>query len=354
MLEGLSDYDRAGFGEMGGGVKDIAHGDFAKGAHRIISGAGSAAAPVVLPFAAAGAPAATATALATGTAGQYAGKFGAKALGATDDQADLAGDVTGLAAGFGGSKIPAGKLARSVGAIAKPGVVLAEDLPVVGSVVKGAKATKSVAGDLSKIWEKPGVYPGAPLPEAPDPAMLQARGLFEGTSSPSDPAAGLGTIKQPAAAAPGQAGSIAEAMKATPSADVAPGFKRGSLQQLLDNSVGAKKLEPNVPLRQQFDRVTPTSSPAPAKASAATPGMPEGHAPLESSALRSYKYDPAAHEFEAWPTSGDTAYRYGDVRPEAAQAFENAPSKGKAFQQIKSSGTLVAKRINGKWVPVKR
>ena len=48
------------------------------------------------------------------------------------------------------------------------------------------------------------------------------------------------------------------------------------------------------------------------------------------------------------PKSG-TAVRLGDVSPEDAQAFSEAKSQGKAWQQIKNN-VLVAKRINGKWV----
>ena len=218
-----------------------------------------------------------------------------------------------------------------------------------GMLGRVVKALPEAPEAITEFGRPKLVDPGAPLPEAPDPALLQARSLFEGSSSPPDPAAGLETIP----VRPGQAGSIAESMKSAPSAEVAPGFQRGSLQSLLDKSLGAKKLEPNVPLRQQMDRVTPSSSAAP-KAPAAAPDLPEGHAPVQSSALKSYKYDPQAQEFHArYSSGGDTTHVFGDVSPEEAQAFAEAKSKGSAMQTIKNGHALVAKIINGKRVAVK-
>lgn len=255
----------------------------------------------------------------------------------------LAGMLAPKAAALAES-VPAGKIARSMGAIAKPGAVLAEDLPVVGSVIKGVKATKNVAGDLGDIWAKKPVNAGGPLPEAPDPALLQARSLFEGSTSPPDPAAGLGTIKQP-----GQAGTIAASMQKPAAAEVAPGFQRGSLQTLLDRSLGAKQLDPKVPLRNQMDVATPAARPA---SSSAT--VPEGHIPVQSTALKSYKYDAGAGEFHAkYGGADNTVHVFGDVTPDEAQAFDGAPSKGQAMQQIKNNHPLVAKIINGKRVAVK-
>lgn len=349
--------------------------------------------------------------------GSAGGKTLAKAAGAGDFGQEVAGDVGGLA----GGTLSAGagsdsRISRSAAAIAKPGMTAVEDLPVVGSVIKGVKAAKNVSGDLADIWAKKPVYPGAsepatppremlqagalakavqsptdpaaglakipaadpalskarslfegssspsdpaaalqtvksgtvagamkdpgaPLPATPDPALLKARTLFEGTTSPQDPAVGLGTIKQSAA------GSIVDSMKAQPSADVAPGFQRGSLQGLLDKSLGARQLDPKVPLRQQLD-VKPAST------SGSSSGIPEGHTPAESSALKSYKYDSGAQEFHIRGNGGDPTYVYGDVSPDDAQAFTDAPSKGQAWGAMKRN-PLVAKIIGGKRVAVK-
>lgn len=109
----------------------------------------------------------------------------------------------------------------------------------------------------------------------------------------------------------------------------------------VESALGGKPLAPNVPLRQQMPA---TQAPI--------GNLPEGHTPVNSSAVRSYKYDPVAQEFHAQATSGDTTYVFGDVSPEEAQAFEQNESKGKAWQAIRAN-PLVAKIMNGKRVAVK-
>lgn len=101
--ENIGEYVPATVGEMAGGAKDIAQGNIARGGHRIIGGGVNLLAPTA-PFAAAAAPVATGLALLTGAAGQYAGKKTAQKFGASEDQSDLVGDLTGLAAGYGGAK----------------------------------------------------------------------------------------------------------------------------------------------------------------------------------------------------------------------------------------------------------
>lgn len=118
---------------------------------------------------------------------------------------------------------------------------------------------------------------------------------------------------------------------------------KADLQKQLENSLGASPpLSPNVPLRQQM------SAPGPAEKAP----IPAGHAAVDSSALRSYQYDPGANEFHAFGKSGDTVYVYGDVSPEDAQGFQRAPSKGQAWQVIQQNHPLVAKIINGKRIPI--
>lgn len=230
-------------------------------------------------------------------------------------------------------KVPAGRIASTIGKVGK-GVL--EDLPVARQVGKVAKYWKETAPSAAEP-----VNPGAPLPEAPTDELRQAAALFNGSSSPADPAAGLGTIKQ-SNVQPGQAGQLAESMQKP--AEVAPGFQRGSLQELLDQSLGAKKLEPNVPLRNQMD-VKPSAS-----ADASSSGIPAGHTAVDSTAMKSYKYDPAAREFEIH-ANGNT-YTYGDVDPQDAKAFQASPSKGQAWAQIKRNPLVrkngVPVRVSGK------
>lgn len=101
---------------------------------------------------------------------------------------------------------------------------------------------------------------------------------------------------------------------------------------LLNESVGAKPLNPKVPLRNQLDNVTPVQ-------------------PKESSVVKSHTYDPNAQEMTVHTHNGG-GYIHGDVTPEQAQAFESAESKGKAWNQLKNNSTLVAKIVNGKRVPI--
>ncbi len=110
----------------------------------------------------------------------------------------------------------------------------------------------------------------------------------------------------------------------------------------LEQGLGAKKLESTVPLREQMKPAEP----------AAESDLPEGHTPVESSALRSVRYDQGAREFHAMPKGGTTVYVYGDVSPEEADAFSKAESKGKAWQEIRRN-PLVAKIVNGKRIATK-
>jgi hypothetical protein len=226
--------------------------------------------------------------------------------------------------------------------------------------VKSGQLTEAFKDPGAPLPEDPGTFPGAPNPETPDPQLLKARALFNGSSSPPDPAAGLGTIKQ--SAAPGQAGQLAESMQKPTPAEVAPGFQRGSLKDLLykgvapeaaSKSAWAKNVtnNPSTPLRQQMPTTAPPSATPPSGAISGAADL-EGHTPVQSSWIRSYKYDPAAREFEMAPKSG-TPVRLGDVSPEQAQGFADAKSQGRAWQQIKNN-PLVAKLVNGKWVTTPR
>jgi len=105
LTEGLAEWDKASFGEMGGGARELMHGNVARGTHRLIRGVGNLMTPA-LPFVATAAPAATARTLLGGTAGGYLGRIGAEMMGASPDVTDLAGDVGGIIGGYGGGKLP--------------------------------------------------------------------------------------------------------------------------------------------------------------------------------------------------------------------------------------------------------
>lgn len=113
LAEGLGEWIQAGPGQTVAGYRDLAAGNTVRGQRKLIAGAGSTLIPT-LPFLAAAAPVATAATMATGAAGQYAGEKAASALGANPEQAGLAGDITSLAAGYAGAKLPS--FLRGVGA----------------------------------------------------------------------------------------------------------------------------------------------------------------------------------------------------------------------------------------------
>jgi hypothetical protein len=101
-------------------------------------------------------------------------------------------------------------------------------------------------------------------------------------------------------------------------------------------------LRPGVSLKNQIKAAVQETAP-----------LPEGFTPVESSALRGYKYDPAAREFE-YITKDNTHYVRGDVDPEAAAQFEKTAketgSHGKAWDELRKNprgGVGQFKVING-------
>jgi len=235
-------------------------------------------------------------------------------------------------------KVPGGRILRTAGKVAKG---VAEDIPVVRQ-----------AGKLSQYWKETAPEPAAPsFPGAPEPAtppqeLTQASALYRGSSSPPDPAAGLGTIPVRGSIAGQMVDSVAKPQTSTP-------MQRGSLSQMMNQlqdqvGKGLGASPPPNPTKPIYQRGGLSS------AMEGASDVPQGHTAVQSSALKSYKYDPEANEFHAkYGSGGDTVHVFGDVSPDEAQAFEQAQSKGQAMQQIKSGHPLVAKIINGKRQPVK-
>jgi hypothetical protein len=93
-------------------LEDIKQGNYAKGAHGLI-GAGMEFLRPTLPATIAAAPMTSAIGFAGGAAGSKIGQVGAAALGATAEQAAVAGDIAGIAAGAG-----VGKAANVLGSAA--------------------------------------------------------------------------------------------------------------------------------------------------------------------------------------------------------------------------------------------
>ncbi len=151
------------------GINDFIGGDYAKGAHEAISGAGITAAPMVAPAAVAGAIAAPVTAgltLAGGLAGGKLASMAADAAGATPDQSALAGDVGMVAGGAGGSKLPA-LASRGVAKGALNATAAALDNPVAGAISPRARNLGELAGKLADA-----IKAKEPASSSPDAAHL--------------------------------------------------------------------------------------------------------------------------------------------------------------------------------------
>lgn len=106
----------------------------------------------------------------------------------------------------------------------------------------------------------------------------------------------------------------------------------------LNKALGGKPLTPNVPLKNQ-NRITSDIS-------------AQGSKPTTSSAIMSYKYNPAKQEMQVTTKAG-AQYIHGDVSPEQAETFENASSKGKAWGELKKNSTYVGKIVNGQRINAK-
>ena len=100
-IPGMSPASMVGRGlvQAGQGAQEVGKGQYARGASDMIRGAGQYAAPFTLPTALATAPVTTAAGLAGGAIGSGVGQAAAGAMGATPDQASLAGDLSGIAGG---------------------------------------------------------------------------------------------------------------------------------------------------------------------------------------------------------------------------------------------------------------
>jgi hypothetical protein len=272
-----------------------------------------------------------------------------------------------------------GRGAKAALPLVKSGAKVGVTYAAADAVIKGAKKLPVVGDYVSKM---PGIDnipflvsmlshggkapaepagPGAPLPETPSPELMQSRGLAEpGAAPPPEPSAGLGRLpfipkptKLPAGFEPapepyrspiGTADNPASSLSPSrPQLPFLPKPNVGDIGNRVESALGGRPLAPNVPLRQQMPA---TQAPA--------ANLPEGHTPINSSAVRSYKYDPEAQEFHAQYKSGDNVQHvFGDVSPEDAQAFEQTPSPGKAMAVIQQNHPLVAKIMNGKRVAVR-
>ncbi len=204
---------------------------------------------------------------------------------------------------------------RGVGKIA---TVASESLDpdLVGLVspraANGIRYAAKVGRVASKLGKEPAVAPISEPAPAPIPREVeQARGLATGAQPIRDPAAALERIP---------VRNETPAPIARPSKTIPRNVITKRLDAGLSEGLGA--------------------------------GVPEGHTPVESTAVKSFKYDPEAHELHVQTKSGVT-YVQGEVSQAQADAFANAESKGRAWKAIRDNNPPVAKIIGGKRIAVK-
>jgi hypothetical protein len=275
--------------------------------------------------------------------GDVGGVAGHTVVPAAAAASPLAAEGMSRAAGSVSAKVsPVTKAA--VGAAPDAVAAAVKKLPV--SVIRNVPWIGDVLNDMYKAGAeayrnaKPPADKGAPLPETPPTEVLQASSLARGPQPVVDPAQGLGKI--PARYTPPASESAAKSVA------IPPKIKPSVVEQQLEESLGGQKLVPGVPLRNQ----------AAAQAAEAASKLPAGFKPVESAAIKGYKYDPDKLEFESI-TQGGQHYIHGDVTPEQVEKFEASDSKGKAWSELRNAPgvTPVAKVINGKrisTIPVRR
>jgi len=365
--------------------------DPVKGINETLRGVAQTAAPIV----GATIPAAIPSAVAYGGLGKGTEKV-ASALGADPDTAELAGNVTafaapgaiprtgrllerykepiGKAAGYGTALYETARTKNPLWLLSGAGTRLAtETTGRLGRGMQSAQFDLGIPGTPAAeptfpgapYPEHPGTFPGAPLPATPAPEQLNpslvsparslpgqvgAERIYPQRATPAEPIpprTGLqltGDVGHPTASwnvDQLRAPLTTERAMAARTAET-PATSPRELQNQLETSLGATKpqIKPGVPIRQQATAPQTEAS-----------ALPEGHEPVKSSALKSWKYDPQTREFESVTKSGQH-YIHGDVSPEEAAAFEKAESKGRAWQAIRNN-PLVAKVVNGERVPVK-
>jgi KTSC domain len=176
----------------------------------------------------------------------------------------------------------------------------------VGAGIAGATAGRAFGKAFSKR-----LAAGAPKSEIPTSPATPPAADLEGVTSPQT---------EFAASTPPEA--VTEETGPAPStqAPKPPTKAAADLMQQLNDALGGKPLQKGIPLRNQGKAAS----------------LPEGFTPVNSTALKGYKYDPATQEFDAITNDG-ARYRHGEVTPEQFQAFEQAKSKGTAWSELRNA-----------------
>jgi hypothetical protein len=336
--ENIGEYVPQTIGQAASGVKDVAHGDVSRGLHKGIGAVGSAMLPVA-PFIATAAPWATAKAITGGLVGGGLASGATSALGGSEDQADLAGDVGNIVGGGVGVKAPT--MMRSAARAIIPRIAnVARSAPVdlVGAFSPRAAHIRNLAIKADDLLSSLPAQRAIDVPQLEAPASPAASHLKDVIANQKTLQAqppfprqweGLPEVEE------GQSAATEHLHKAIQPNDMRAtsppiNTSKARVGSLLEQATGGKPLAKGIPIGQQFDRVTPK----------------------ESSVVKSHSYDPSAKEMTVTTNNGQT-YVHGDVTPDQAAAFSDADSKGKAWNELRNNSTLVAKVQGGKRIAIK-
>jgi hypothetical protein len=141
-----------------------------------------------------------------------------------------------------------------------------------------------------------------------------------------------GGMDEAAPAKPTAAGPAAPVASQPAAAAPTPSTSPAAVKQQLNNALGVEpvNIKPGVSMRNQ----------------AAAAKLPEGFTPVDSSVLKAYKYDPDTQEFDAITNSGQR-FRHAEVSPDQFKAFEDADSKGKAWNDLRNgAGVTPLGKVN--------
>lgn len=148
---------------------------------------------------------------------------------------------------------------------------------------------------------------------------------------------------------------LGEALGAEPAPKIVPGVKiknqpTAQAAATVGRPAATAKTAPLGNLGQEIQASLPPSQ-APvmaplenlgAQIKASTVELPKDFTPTESSLLAGYKYDPVKQQLSAITNTGQH-YVHAEVTPEEAHVFENAKSKGNAWNKLRSSHVQVEK-----------
>lgn len=276
-----------------------------------------------------------ATALAsTGFAAQGAENIAHAATDNTKDlptrvQEGLQGAAT-MAGGAAGAAESAGPAVRYVGERVTPKQVSA----VVGGVAGAAPAALTGHPYAAAEGAASGIYGGTKLAETlfkerANQPILAKKSQVAPTSPEDFREPGTSAQTESAGTSEEQAPQETAAPPEAPKLDTSP----KAIEAKLNDALGGKPLQPNVPLRSQI--------PAKAVPTAAS-SLPEGFTPVNSSAIKGYKYDPDAQQLTTISNTGQQ-YTHAEVTPDEFKAFQDADSKGKAWNTIRQNHVLTQK-----------